>query len=60
MFPFLLAEIPGKILALLPHVAGDEIASSDDDPSDSEESDIEVDVVRVPAPPPPLRIVRPN
>ena len=32
--------------ALLPHVAEDEIASSDDDSSDSEESDIEVDVAQ--------------
>ena len=37
--------------ALLPHVAEDEIASSDDDSSDSEGSVIEVDGVRVPAPP---------
>ena len=41
----------GKVHGLLPHVAEDEIMSSDDDSSDSEESDVEVDVIREPVNP---------
>ena len=36
----------------MPHVAEDEIASSDDDTFDSEDSDVEVDVACVSMPPP--------
>ena len=50
-FSILLAEITGKVHAFLPHVAEDEIASSDDGSLDSEESNIELVVVCVPAPP---------
>ena len=46
-----------KAYALLPHVAEDEIASSDDHSSDSEDSDVAVDAVRVTVPPP-LSMVR--
>ena len=41
----------GKVHALLPHVADDEITSRNPNSSDSEQPDIEVDVIRVPAPP---------
>ena len=53
VFFFLSAEIAGKVHALLPHVAEDEIRSDSEESSEepSEESDVEVDVVCVPAVP---------